>query len=486
MNTTIGRQPEARRAPARAASLLVTFALAVLGLTTVPASTAAAADAVPAPSLTWKISDWYNEHLSVRTFSDGAKSDTDGVVTFPDGVGTFDSGSGVTSVKYSGGVRGSFVNGGTEFYSVSIANPAVTIDGTGEGTITADVSWSVGANIGPPARVTLTTFDAEASSWTTSGGLRSLTTTPDWDGVLPAGSAAATDAGISNTSRPVDGKSFAAPFITTLNAGVKAHFYASTSANDAKKAPSAFIAQAPVPATTVTTTSATPGGGLALAVSGTGFTRTTNPGDAGVYVGLAPSGQLPDTSTFDVSGFAGANWVMPATIDETTGAFTSTINAPTAKLDPTKSYSVFTWRAHSHSTPSQNTETPVVIDFQALGLSLPTPPVVSPPAEQQAAPSKVSVKRGATKKPTTKKAGKTSVSIKAADGSTVSGGKVKVTFKSKGKPTKTKTVTVKNGKASVTVPKLAKGTWKVSVKYLGSTLFIRTATLQRGSFTVVK
>ncbi len=90
-----------------------------------------------------------------------------------------------------------------------------------------------------------------------------------------------------------------------------------------------------------------------------------------------------------------------------------------------------------------------------------------------------------TKKPTTRRSGKTSFTLRSAAPGAVTG-KVTVTFKKKGQKTKTKTVTVKNGKASVTIPKLAKGSWKISVKYAGSTSFAPTATTSAGTIKVTK
>ncbi|MCL8251162.1 Ig-like domain-containing protein [Aeromicrobium fastidiosum] len=89
------------------------------------------------------------------------------------------------------------------------------------------------------------------------------------------------------------------------------------------------------------------------------------------------------------------------------------------------------------------------------------------------------------KAPTTRRAGKTSLSLRSAAPGPITG-KVKVTFKKKGQKTKTKTVTVRNGKASVTIPKLAKGTWRISVKYAGSTSFAPTATKSAGTVKVTK
>ena len=103
-----------------------------------------------------------------------------------------------------------------------------------------------------------------------------------------------------------------------------------------------------------------------------------------------------------------------------------------------------------------------------------------------AKPAKItSIKRGSTTKPTTKKAGRTTVTLTSSTGAPVTG-QVTLTFKQKGQKTKTKTAYLSAGTRVVTVPKLAKGTWKVSVKYLGTTSFARTATVAAGGFTVVK
>lgn len=97
----------------------------------------------------------------------------------------------------------------------------------------------------------------------------------------------------------------------------------------------------------------------------------------------------------------------------------------------------------------------------------------------------VSVRRNKiSKAPTSKKAGKTSLAVTSSTGAAVTG-KVKVTFK-KGNKTKSKTVTIKNGKGNVTIPKLAKGTWKITVKFNGTSNFNPTATKKAGSVKVKK
>jgi len=82
--------------------------------------------------------------------------------------------------------------------------------------------------------------------------------------------------------------------------------------------------------------------------------------------------------------------------------------------------------------------------------------------------SKVATK--VIKTPTSKKKGKATVTVTVPKGLAAATGKATVTV-TKGSVKKPLTVTLKSGKATVTLPKLAKGTWKVSVKYAGSTTY---------------
>lgn len=98
----------------------------------------------------------------------------------------------------------------------------------------------------------------------------------------------------------------------------------------------------------------------------------------------------------------------------------------------------------------------------------------------------VTVKRNKiTRKPTTRTTGRTSVTVRPTTSGVVTG-KVTVRFTKKGKKSKAKTVTVRNGKTSVTIPKLATGTWRISVKYAGSSTFAPTATQRAGTVRVTK
>lgn len=340
-------------------------------------STATADETTTVPlTLQWEISERFDTHLASHELGDGATEDADGVITFPGGVGTYDTATGEASVAYQGSVAGSF---GPNFglpkqYTITVADPVVTVDADGAGEITAVVSaWNTGGMGGSeastePARVLVTTFDA-GEGWADGDGVGTLGATPDWAGVLPAGSAEATALGIP-PGQPVDGQSFAPEFLGQLTPGVRAHFYASGSGSDGQKDPSPFVAQAepeaePAPAVTWTTTSSTYDGGLVLSASGTGFRAVTNPGDDGVYVGLAEAGGLPDVSSpAGAAAFAGVAYVRSGQIVD--GAFTASVTSPTDKLDPTRSYALYTWQAHTHSNTTQDTETPVTIDWATL------------------------------------------------------------------------------------------------------------------------
>lgn len=68
------------------------------------------------------------------------------------------------------------------------------------------------------------------------------------------------------------------------------------------------------------------------------------------------------------------------------------------------------------------------------------------------------------------KKGKATVTVKSPTGLAKAGGKVKIVL-TKGKVKKTITTSLSSGKATVRLPKLAKGTWKAKVTYLGDTTY---------------
>lgn len=78
----------------------------------------------------------------------------------------------------------------------------------------------------------------------------------------------------------------------------------------------------------------------------------------------------------------------------------------------------------------------------------------------------------ASKAPTSKKAGKATVTVTAPSGLAKATGKIRVTLK-KGGSTKQVTVTLSGGKRSIKLPKLKKGTWKVTVTYNGDSNYTK-------------
>lgn len=449
----------------RGLATLAATSLAAAGLAAV--STAPAQAAEPQPVLTWEISQRFDDHLSNHALTDGATESESGVISFPGGVGSYDPATGAMSVAYDGSVAGSFPHPftGAFQYTITIADPIVTIDDAGDGEISALVSsWNIGGMGSeeastPPTRVVVTTFDGGTATWTDGvDGLDSVTTTPRWAGVLPPNTEQSAALGMA-TDRPVDGKSFAPSFLGALTPGTRAHFYASstTSPQDVK-APATLTAQvAPEvasPAVEVTTTAASYADGLDLSVAGQHFTGETNPGDDGVYLGLAESGELPDTSSMEnMALFAAVGWVPASAIVD--GSFVTALNAPTAKLDPSLDYSVYTWQAHGHSNTSQDTETPVTIDWSALQ---------KPPRKA------ATISTSWVKKPTRTAAGKLTVSVKGAYAKPT--GKVVVKLVKNGAAKRTITRALKQGAVTVPLPRLTVGPWKVQVRYAGSATYL--------------
>jgi hypothetical protein len=157
-----------------------------------------------------------------------------------------------------------------------------------------------------------------------------------------------------------------------------------------------------------------------------------------------------------MSNFADAKYIAVGQI--VNGAFTATLSAAPDLLKKGTAYSIYTWQAHSHSNTTQDTETPVTIDWSKL--------TVAPPAPAKAA---TTASAKVAKKPTTAKGGTLSVTLKSSGGKPA--GKVTVKLTSKGKKAVTRTAKAKNGKAVVKLPKLKAGSWKATVVYAGSDAF---------------
>lgn len=431
-----------------AAGVAGTLVAGLCAATTV-ASPAHAAPAVPA-TLTWSISQQFVEHLSTQTLTGGATFDAASkTFAFP-AKGTVTAANGDVTRSYSGSVKGAFAMGGTEYYSVTLTDPAVTVEPDGDGVVTATVSAANAAAQGnaaattAPTRVTVTEFAGAA----TTGAV--VTATPKWAGVLPADSPAAVALGIP-AGKPVEGKSFAPAFLSALTPGVRSHFYASGAASDEKKAPAPLGITGPRVAAAVTSSSYA--AGVTVKVDGIGFNPTSTPADQGVYVALAPADTVINhNDRASLAALPAADWVTTARF--TGDTFGTSIVASTDKLVPGKAYAVFTWQAHTHSNPSQDTVTPVAIDFSTL---------VAPITTQKATKPAIALK---LKKPAAKRAGKVVVKIKGDK--TPATGHVSATIKKGKKVVKTLSSTLNaKGRTVVKLPKAKPGKWKVVVRYTG-------------------
>jgi len=367
----------AKKSTARVLAATVAAALVAGGLSFATAAPAGAAvtDSIVGGEFSWKISEQVNNHLSTKTVSGAASVNaTTGVFTFGSGTGTVNLATGASDVQYLGTARAAFKPAPTvEAYSLSITDPQVTVSASGAGEILADVAYSVGsASPVSASNVVVTRFSTtDSTSFTRVGPTATLSDTPFWAGVMPAGGADATELGLASTL-PLDGKAFSKEFLTFLKpSGLMAHFYASgadpASAANLRKPPAAFTATADfaVASITASITSSSPKEGVRVSVSGDGFRGVTNAGDAGVYVGIAPAGGLPSVSSpSGISAFAAAAYLPAAAL--TTGSFTTTVTVPPAKVVEGVSYAVYTWQAHAHSNTTQDTVAEIPINFASV------------------------------------------------------------------------------------------------------------------------
>ncbi|GAA1763567.1 hypothetical protein GCM10009795_007690 [Nocardioides hankookensis] len=354
-------------------------ALAAAALTFVGAGSAQAATThyVDDVTLSWPVSVTANSwgiatagnvsalSPTTGTTIDGASTSYDKAsgIAAADGVGHL-AADGTGTVDFTGSVTYSpFAQYGTmvaDKATLTLSDLELEVLQPGEGRLSALLSYhKIGGDLSP-RRVTVATFDITTQT-TTGGALDLQTAAPDWTNTVPAGKYAPTYTDAWPTSL-VDA------LLTNVDDGsdISVYFYrTSASAGNNNKAPLAMSATGTVSDREVSATPTSSPNQLSVAVSAGGFSAVTNPGDAGVYVGLAPSGGLPDVSSqAGMAAFAAADYVTPGRM--ATGSFTSTLKAASDTLDPTKTYSVYTWQAHSHSNVSQDTETPVTIDWAAL------------------------------------------------------------------------------------------------------------------------
>lgn len=461
MTTVIHRRRGGRTA--------ATAAVALVGATMAMLPTSAAQAAVATTSnatLSWGFSTYANDFgvttagsvspisptPTTSSFDGGQQSYTKAQgFTLGGGTGSIDS-AGSGTIDFAGSVTYSpFAQYGTlvaDKSTVTFADFQLQVLSATEGVLKADVSYHKPSSNLPATEVTVATFDI--ASLNVSGNTFQLTTAaPDWTNAVPMDKYAA---GYRD--------SWPAPLVDALRTQVEASqdpsvyfFRTGNSAANDNKAPKALRVTAGPPAVTATVTALSPTAGVSIRTDGVGFTGVTNPGDDGVYVGLAPSGGLPATGSMaDQGKFLAADWVTAAAMPA--GTFSRTLTAPAAKLDPTKKYSIYTWQAHAHSNATQDTETPVTINWEAFKTASPVAATwkTKPKVEGKKSKLDVSVGPGAT-------------------------GEVTVTLVKKGaKKAKKVQGTLVDGAVQLQLPKLTKGRWTITVAYSGDVRHLASQT----------
>lgn len=408
------------RALAAATAALTVAGLAVL----VPAAPARSAEGL---AFTWEVSDVFGSSFGNRAASRGATSGCGGPLEFGGGSGEYHPGSGETSVRYTGSVTGSdpgalgcLLPAPSPEFSLTLADPIVTVDHEGVGRISAVVSSANAAADGQPAastspkRVVVTTFTATRADWTNAGGIGTLNATPNaW---TPA-------------------------FLAQLTPTVRSHFQPST---DAAKRPAPITAQAIERTVSKPTLEAdileANKDYVLLLVRGLGYTVTdqTRP----VSVGFGPSGADLDRPRLVVKQTVYANAMSE-------DAFAVYLTVPTGALDPARRHSAYTYDGAVRRSARFDAEAPVSVPFQTLGFPR---------------PSRVALRL--LKRPGVKTAGK--VLVRVSGGELVPSGRLRVAWE-KGRAGRTWTRRL-NLQGSITqqLPASPKGRWILRVRYLGS------------------
>jgi hypothetical protein len=364
---------------------------------------------------------------------------------------------------------------------IRFADPIVTVDATGTGTVSAEVSYGVtpDGTIPPPAgavrgptRITVETLspDPENGDAAYPTSLSSLTyafaaspTTYTWSNLIGRWSEDMIAFLATNDGTTGTGWAFKSTVVNNVVSSVVRYPAAlNLSLNRA-----------------VAATSVTPsveGDTIKLAVNGTGFLKTA----PGIYVSLREraagdstyaGGSLPtDAPTAWVSNSAADIGPDPATganaaIDDN-GSFSATITldaAAVANLDPTKTYSIVTRKAHGQggvaANASQITEIPV--DIASLKKTTTLAATAANVAFPGAATASITVNAPA---------GTPNGTVTIMDGATVVD----------------TNVLLDTGKVDLSVPDQAVGTKQYTVLYSGASGFWRSSGTLDVTVTVTK
>lgn len=327
------------------------------------------------------------------------------------GTGTLDAAADDADITWDGDFTVVFYSGRSFFY---VSDPHLTVTG-GTGSVTATLS-GYGADMEdtttwvPLAATTVTLADLTGVNVTEAG----LTTTPEYLGVVaPAG------AGADQATTGASWGSFPTSFVNFQKGVGTAEYWYSTGGSVDKSKPTLPLSVVVLPDLVVTAPAGRYGTSAVVGVTVSGQ-------------GATPSGNV-------AVSVAGTVLTKPLVNGKASIALPKTLAARSHVL--TVGYS-----GNAEHAATSTTKT-----FTVLKANVARPVL------------KV------TKKPTRSAAGRASVTVRSATAGVPVTGKVTVTLV-KGGARKVVTVTLKNGTATATLPKLPKGTWRATAVYGGSTL----------------
>ncbi len=457
----------------RSLAALTAVGVASVGLTLAPTAPAHAATsaAVKTGTASWSFSTWLG---SSQTGAPAPYQDASvAPYSVTDGVGSWGAASGMVQADGSATLKldGTGVNfAKTSGAWIKLAGLEVELDAAGNGVVSAEVSYGLSTDGSPGNR----TYDDS------EGTVRRAATRVDVIDLAGNSAADRTATGAAVNWTDLDG-TYAADFIDFIDGDADAtpaipkFTYATQIATMDTPSPFSLAVQTATPAVTVTTTGAS-ASGAQFKVDGVDFLNASAAGGQGVYVGLAPSGGLPDVSSpAGMASFSavaalaapdGPPWNGPGNVLGADGSFSVTLDAPASKLDKTKNYSIYTWQAHSHASDHLDTVSAVTIDWNAV-----FPPEQETPKQDtpKPAPGAGVIAVDVTKAPTTKKKG--SATVKVTGGTTTPIGHVIATYKAGARNGK-QVVSEKlytlaaDGTVTITLPKSAKGKRTLKVYYV--------------------
>lgn len=430
---------------------------------------------------------------TTRTNTAGANANTSGVrgetrLAFGAGNGTLDPEAENASITWDGDATLLFYSGMTFFY---VSDPELTVTG-GTGAVTATVGGYATSMDDPTAwdalpetEVTLATLNGV--DVTASG----LTTTPAYAGVTYESSDDAVDQVRTGSSWG----SFPQSFVDfQQDVGQGSYWYSSGGAADPRKVANPITVSIPTPTVSVSDTDVLPDGRHEVTVTGEGFDPTgviaTRPPLAGrsggVYVAFGkyadvwrPSAGAPSSARKNVD----VRWAVlaadmatvggaPAGAVELTpaGTFSTTLVLDKAAADAAAAagnYGIYTYPGGGASNAAYETATPVTFTPAPVTPAAAPAPAPGPtPAAQ--APSSTTATATLAKKPTPRRSGKVRISVTTA-GADLGTAKV-VVRNARGTVVKKVKAAGLNGAgvAKVSIPRLAKGRYRVVTTYRGT------------------